>query len=664
MQFDRDMSIQITSNRIPATPRSKYIKYGVSSTNGTESSNGGGTASVDLTNYVKLTGETEQTIEGNVLATGDVIAYSTGQSTENYPIASSTAIGMIKVGENLTITEDGTLNAKAGGGASNWDELQGKPELLTDPNIQKWDTNSHTHANKDLLDTLTADSIHTHTNKSYLDSINQNLSTTDDVNFGSVKATGDVIAYSTGQSTENYPIASQTSLGCIKVGENLTITEDGTLNAQAGGGASSWNEIKDKPTTLSGYGITDAAKASDLTNHTGNKTIHITATERTNWSSAYSNSHTHSNKTTLDGISSTNVSNWNTAYNYAHSHSNKSYLDNINQNLSTSSTPNFSGGLVTGSTSGLNIQHSSGNSINGRNGTSIANLYFNYSSASKNVLVDSDCNIKAYGDVIAYSTGTASAPFKYWKPSVSSSGVISWTNSTSETTPSSVNIKGPKGDKGDTGATGPQGPTGATGPQGPQGPQGPKGEDGSSRDTWPNIYLNNTAWPAAVFKANSASGNVYLHARGNDAGTYALYIAHGKIDSHNQSFAANGNVWFRGSLTQNSDIRLKNRLEDVTNVLDDLNNIQTFKYTFKNDTSNTVKIGLSAQDLLKVYPELVELSPTDTDGNKYYSVNYSCLSTIALQGLKELHAIVKDQQAKIAELQEKLNKIETNNSKL
>ena len=63
-------------------------------------------------------------------------------------------------------------------------------------------------------------------------------------------------------------------------------------------------------------------------------------------------------------------------------------------------------------------------------------------------------NIIAEGDVIAYSTGTASAPFKYWRPSVSSSGVISWTNSTSETTPSSVNIKGPAGTNGKNGTDG------------------------------------------------------------------------------------------------------------------------------------------------------------------------------------------------------------------
>lgn len=62
-------------------------------------------------------------------------------------------------------------------------------------------------------------------------------------------------------------------------------------------------------------------------------------------------------------------------------------------------------------------------------------------------------NIIAEGDVIAYSTGTANAPFKYWRPSVNSSGVLSWTNSTSETVPTSVNIKGPAGKNGTDGAS-------------------------------------------------------------------------------------------------------------------------------------------------------------------------------------------------------------------
>lgn len=46
--------------------------------------------------------------------------------------------------------------------------------------------------------------------------------------------------------------------------------------------------------------VNGKAKASDLTSHTGNTTVHITSTERTNWNDANSKKHTHSNKTVLD----------------------------------------------------------------------------------------------------------------------------------------------------------------------------------------------------------------------------------------------------------------------------------------------------------------------------------------------------------------------------
>ena len=67
-------------------------------------------------------------------------------------------------------------------------------------------------------------------------------------------------------------------------------------------------------------------------NHThSNKTVldGITSTKVSNWDGAATNSHTHSNKTVLDGITSTKVSNWDTAYANNHTHSNKTVLDGI-----------------------------------------------------------------------------------------------------------------------------------------------------------------------------------------------------------------------------------------------------------------------------------------------------------------------------------------------
>lgn len=59
-------------------------------------------------------------------------------------------------------------------------------------------------------------------------------------------------------------------------------------------------------------GLIDALQA-ELDSHSGDTTIHITATERTNWNDANSKKHSHSNKTVLDGITSALITAWNNA---------------------------------------------------------------------------------------------------------------------------------------------------------------------------------------------------------------------------------------------------------------------------------------------------------------------------------------------------------------
>lgn len=63
------------------------------------------------------------------------------------------------------------------------------------------------------------------------------------------------------EGANNYtlPTASAETLGGIKVGAGLAIS-DGVLSATGGGTADSvdWSNVQNKPTTISGYGITDA----------------------------------------------------------------------------------------------------------------------------------------------------------------------------------------------------------------------------------------------------------------------------------------------------------------------------------------------------------------------------------------------------------------------
>lgn len=503
--------MEIISKRIDAKPRSKYIRNSYVSSYYSGGGNSGNGSTIDTSNFVWLNGRTSQLIEGNVGATGDVIAYQTTEHDITLPIASNDALGAIKIGSGLIITEDGTLNVTGstggGTGKAEWGYITGTLSSQTDLwaelskkansedlNIENWDNASNFFVeNKEEIEQAITNS-HSHDNKEYLDAIDQNLSTVSDVLFNNVHATGDVVAYATGNHDISYPIASEGALGCIMVGDGLQITEEGVLSVTGGSGGGTvsewgditgtlsnqtdlWNELNKKAntadlsisnwnaaynsahthsnlSTLNGISSTNInnwnnAYNSAHTHSNYNVLSGITSSNISNWNNAYYSGHTHSNKSVLDGISSSDVSDWNTAYNYAHNHSNKSYLDVINQSLSTSSSPSFTGATIgylsVGSGSGRNCI---------TNNTSPYNLYLNWFSSSDYTVIDSGNNIKTTGDVIAYSTGTASAPFKYWRPSVSSAGVISWTNSTSETVPTSVNIKGPAGTNGTNGADG------------------------------------------------------------------------------------------------------------------------------------------------------------------------------------------------------------------
>lgn len=82
-------------------------------------------------------------------------------------------------------------------------------------------------------------------------------------------------------------------------------------------------------------------------------------------------------------------------------------------------------------------------------------------------------------------TGSSGKDGVTFIPSVSSEGVISWTNDGELDNPSPINIKGPKGDTGATGPAGAKGEKGDTGAAGATGAQGPKGDKGDTGATGP-----------------------------------------------------------------------------------------------------------------------------------------------------------------------------------
>jgi hypothetical protein len=133
----------------------------------------------------------------------------------------------------------------------------------------------------------------------------------------------------------------------------------------------------------------------------------------------------------------------------------------------------------------------------------------------------------------------------------------------------------------------------------------------------------------------------------------AFVIGNGE-DEDNRSDALtvlfDGTTTIAGDLSINSDARLKANIISLGSTLAKLLQIDGKTYTMKKDENKKQKIGVLAQDIEKVFPELV------SESNGVKSVNYQGLVPVLINALKEQDNKMKEQDNKMKEQDTKLNK--------
>ena len=92
---------------------------------------------------------------------------------------------------------------------------------------------------------------------------------------------------------------------------------------------------------------------------------------------------------------------------------------------------------------------------------------------------------------------------------------------------------------------------------------------------------------------------------------------------------ASGSLTLAGDLVTSSDKNLKSNIASLGPVLTKLISINPKRYTMKNDAEQKEKIGLLAQDIQAVFPELVD------ENNEYMSVNYQALIAVLISAVNE-----------------------------
>ncbi|MCU0462417.1 MAG: tail fiber domain-containing protein [Bacteroidales bacterium] len=122
---------------------------------------------------------------------------------------------------------------------------------------------------------------------------------------------------------------------------------------------------------------------------------------------------------------------------------------------------------------------------------------------------------------------------------------------------------------------------------------------------------------------------------------YALYVA--------------GSGWASGSFINGSDIRWKKNINYLGNVLDKVSQLKGVSYEWKQNEypdmhfESGTQIGLIAQDVEQVFPELVK-----TDEKGYKGVDYEKLTVVLLESIKEQQSKIDRLEKEIFEIREKI----------
>lgn len=181
-----------------------------------------------------------------------------------------------------------------------------------------------------------------------------------------------------------------------------------------------------------------------------------------------------------------------------------------------------------------------------------------------------------------------------------------------------------------------------------------------------SVYLNGSSiylGSSSTIRSSSGSGGLQITSGGNVETQSDLIVLGNDIISSSGSTVMSmssddatfsDDLIVNGDVTVSSDARLKANITSLGSTIAKLLLIDGKSYTMKKDGKS--KIGVLAQDIQKVFPELVTV-----DKNDMLAVNYQGLVPVLINALKEQQLEIenlKEQEKKYIEQESRLSKLE------
>ena len=192
--------------------------------------------------------------------------------------------------------------------------------------------------------------------------------------------------------------------------------------------------------------------------------------------------------------------------------------------------------------------------------------------------------------------------------------------------------KGPRGQNGPRGAQGNQGRQGIKGPQGHQGPKGPPGNKGEGGPMAEVSSKYDKVFPGDKWMLSGIGDNhgndewLRLHNQDSKCNGMECYDSKGvhlytwpAMNGVNTTGFAAGRLWSLSGSLSGSDINMKRNVKDLSSSdIKNINRLEPVEYNLKNDSSQRKRYGFIAQDVEKLYPDLI-----NEGANKMKSIPYN-----------------------------------------
>lgn len=171
------------------------------------------------------------------------------------------------------------------------------------------------------------------------------------------------------------------------------------------------------------------------------------------------------------------------------------------------------------------------------------------------------------------------------------------------------------------------------------------GNLGQSNNVWGNVYATTMHMGSITKTGTNGSGDIgQSNNRYNNCHIQSLGVGTGASGTAGEIRATNNVTAYY------SDERLKTKLGGIENALDKVESLSGFYYE-PNEIAQELgyevhrEVGLSAQEVESVMPEIVAPAPID---DKYLTVRYERLAPLFVEAIKELRSEIREIKTQLA----------------